>query len=144
MPRYMLGGITFEAEAGWVDVTEDGEPWTMTRGEEGIGALQFSLAFYKGGEVPNPTPQDLLAMVRDFGLQRELGPGFDETCRDLGSIKVAAASHRSQGYFLRAWYVSDGANIALVTYTSEWEVRDRELVQAERIVESLQFHGGTA
>ena len=144
MPRYKLDGVTLEAEAGWVDVTENGEPLTMTRGEEGLGALQFSLAIYKGGEVPNPAPQDLLAMVRDFGVQRELGPGFDETCRDLGSIKLAAASHRSQGYFLRAWYVSDGANFALVTYTSEWYVRERELAQAERIVASLQFRGGAA
>jgi len=144
MPRYKLDGLTLEVDSGWVDVTEEGEPLTMTRGQEGVGALQFSLAFYSGGEVPNPSAEDLLGMAREFGQQRELGPGFDESCREFGIIKSGASSYRSQGYFLRAWYVSDGANIALVTYTSAWDVRERELDEAERIVASVQFDRSAA
>lgn len=133
--------FTIKSCEGWHDVTDELEvsdaPWTFAK-PDGIGAFQLSIASYESGRVPNPTPQDLLSLVRDFGNSRQLGSPSDILFED-GDLRIAAASFRFGDDFLRIWYVSDGRSFAKVTYTCAWGKQSAELPDCERMVRTLQF-----
>ena len=73
MPEIPFKMFTVVAPDGWEDVTDsleiEGPPFTLARAD-GVGALQFSIATYSGGERPDPSPDDLLEMVEGFGQSR--------------------------------------------------------------------------
>jgi hypothetical protein len=136
-----LGGVVLDLTEPWADITNDLDgnnvPWTLAR-PDGVGALQFSVALYQGGQVPNPTCEDLLSMIAEYAASRDLGDGFEETSLRR-SIQIAAKSFRWQENYLRIWYLSDGRNFAFVTYTCGWEHRRAESQECEKILESLRF-----
>lgn len=139
---HRFGDLLVEAPADWCDTT-DGlrgphHPFTLTKCEDGVGALQFSIAAYRGGPLPNPTPSDLLEMVEEFGARKGLGDLSEEVSRD-GMPMVAAASYYHGEDYVRVWYVSDGSNFALTTYLCKWEYRELEIGECEKIVNSLKF-----
>ncbi|HSO31026.1 MAG TPA: hypothetical protein VLT33_00880, partial [Labilithrix sp.] len=60
-----FAGLTMVIPDGWSDVTDDlpaGTPCTLAR-PDGIGALQFSRAHYRGGVVPEITVEDLESLL---------------------------------------------------------------------------------
>jgi hypothetical protein len=136
-----FGGIAVSAPKAWRDIseeTETGESVFTLAQDEGEGALQFSIAFYQRGPIPNPSVSDLMDMVTSFGTKRNLQESFDAVSED-GECRFAAASYRLKDAFFRLWYVSDGRNFAFVTYNSDWGMQSRELPDCEDIVRSIRF-----
>src|SRR5207244_1436422 len=97
------------------------------------GALQFSIAQYKSGTLPNPTKDDLLAMARDFAKSKELGVPIDEFTEENHLIIAGLSLHKS-GDFIRVWFTSDGTNIVLATYLHVIGQHFHELAECELIV----------
>jgi hypothetical protein len=148
MPRIAFDSFAVVAPPGWEDVTDcveaDEPPFTIAH-RDGVGALQFSVALYTRGPVPEPLPEDLLQMVVTFAEARGLGAPR-EVSVEPGPLRLAAGSFPWGEAFLRVWQVSDGRNFAFVTYTCESGEEGRELSACERIVRSMQFQsaGGRA
>lgn len=133
-------GFYVMCSSDWNDITSSlpgTNPITMGR-TNGVGALQFSPAFYRSGEIPNPTLMDLMDMAVEFGEVRGLGESFDaRTCSE--SHLIAAVSYKSEGNYIRVWYLSESGSFILVTYVCDWEARDEEIAECERIVANLEF-----
>ena len=133
--------FTIKCSDDWCDVTDevDGErpPRTLAR-PQGVGALQFSVAAYLGGDLPNPPPQDLLSLLADFARSHQLGDMTDVVVEG-GHRQLAAASFSFGEDYLRVWYASDGKSFAKVTHTSAWGEQHSELPDCERMVRTLQF-----
>jgi hypothetical protein len=129
---------------GWGDITHTLEsndsPCTLAH-RDGVGALQFSVALYKSGLVPDSTPAALESMLGEFGRARELGEP-SALVTESGPPMLAAGSFAWGEDFLRVWQVSDGRNFAVATYTCAAEHAGRELAACERIVRSIIFRGG--
>jgi hypothetical protein len=130
---------------GWHDITHEVEavdpPWTLAKAD-GVGALQFSIATYVSGSIPNPSSQDLLALLREFADSHELGEPFGIVTEDQ-DLLIAAASFRFGDDFARAWYVSDGRSFAKVTYTCAWGEEKDELSDCELMIRTLSFADDT-
>lgn len=138
-----FGNVRIRVPHSWQDITEEVEtddvPFTLAQPDEGVGALQFSFAHYTHGEDPSLNRDNLLDMVSEFGRQRALGPPFDEATFEDDSLSGASMSFHDGDDFIRAWFVSDRRNVALVTYVCEWGCHPHELSSCESIVRSLQF-----
>jgi len=148
MPRIAFDSFSVVTPPGWEDIAApveaDEPPFTLARGD-GFGALQFSIALYLSGPVPDPSPNDLSAMVTTFAVARGLDSP-SEVAVESGPLRLAAGSFAWGENFLRVWQVSDGRNFAFVTFTCESGREGRELGECERIVRTIQFRppGGTA
>jgi hypothetical protein len=73
-------GFTVSIPEDWHDITDVVEthnpPFTLAQ-EDGVGALQFPIALYSGDQAPNPSCEDLLEMVADFGKSHRMGKSQD-------------------------------------------------------------------
>lgn len=127
---------------GWVDVSDDmpeGTPPTLAK-PEGVGALQFSVGRYRSGANPQVSLEDLDALLTEFAATRSLGLAADIE-------RGTSASHYVGGSFLngddliRAWYLTNGSDVALVTYVAAATSGDAaaELADAGTIVRSIDF-----
>ena len=135
-----FGGAQISYLDGWFDITHElpaNSASTLAR-NDGIGVLQFSVAKYRTGTRARITGEDLIAMLAEFGRGRSLGEPSN----------VIVASGRVSGdfvapaEFIRAWYVTNGSDVALVTYVAESSddpKMSRELEEATGIVESIRF-----
>jgi hypothetical protein len=123
--------------AGWSEVTEQDQPYTLAR-NQGVGALQFTIAEVTSGPIPNPTPPDLQTMLEKFAAAQGLASPFDVIV-ESGPRRLVAGSFHWNDAFLRAWYITDGRNVAFVTYNCANGEQDGELPECERIVRSLEF-----
>ena len=137
-----LGPVRVTNPSDWCDITAEVEaadpPWTLAK-PEGVGALQFSIALYRGGVRPEPGGRDLLEMTLAFGRSRGCGVPSD-VCQEAGPPVVASASFRTNDDFIRVWHVSDGANFAFVTYLCDpASPSELEIGECEAIVRSVRF-----
>ena len=102
-------GFSIALEPDWYDVTHEVEgenpPITIAK-PEGWGALQFSVANYRSGAIPNPSTEDLRTLLFEFAERNRLGMAHD-ICVEENSLLLAAASFRPD-LWMRAWYVSNG------------------------------------
>jgi hypothetical protein len=141
MRRITFGTFSVQVPRGWSDITDtveaDDPPYTLAH-RDGVGALQFSVALYKSGPAPDPTPTTLLAMVQDFARKRGLGK-LSVVVKESGPPMLAAASVAWVEDFVRIWQISDGRNFAFVTYTCAAADTGPELAVCEEIVRSLAF-----
>ena len=132
--------FTIEPASNWFDITEDvpGEnvPLTFAR-PDGFGALQFSIAAYQSGPIPDPSTDTLLALLRDFAQSRELGPVADLRT-EVEPLRLAAGSFHTNS-FIRVWYLSDGRSFALATFTCDTEHAGDELPDCEQMVRTISF-----
>jgi hypothetical protein len=137
-----FGGITLDVPEGWGEVTDQLEgsdtPFTLAKLGENSGALQFSPALYKKGTPPSTSPTALLEMVRTFGEQRGLGKASHESAEN-GAVSLAGGTFRVQDDFVRVWYGSDGRNIVLMTYVTEWGNQRIYLPECEAMVRTVRF-----
>jgi hypothetical protein len=145
MLRVEFDVFAVDVPRGWTDVTgtvkADNPPFTLARGD-GVGALQFSIALYKGGPAPDSSPSDLGVMVERF--RRESGLGEPAALvTEPGPPLLAAGSFAWGDNFLRVWQVSDGRNFAFITYTCAVGEAGPELPACERIVRSIVFREGS-
>jgi hypothetical protein len=146
MPLVVFAGVYIDLPPGWFDISDtlpSGSPFTLARSEQSDngGALQFSVRKYKSGERPGFTSADLVALLTDFARDRDLGEPQDQTQETSAFTTVVYADFRDEAVFHRAWYVTNGMDIAFVTYTrlAEHEGNGEELAQANGIVRSLRF-----
>ena len=139
--KYALGGLVITAVSGWLDISHDIEaenvPFTLAK-NDGVGALQFSVASYKGGVNPEITLEHLRALLTDFALSRELGKGFDFHACGKPHL-ICGQSHNSGSEFVRVWYCTNGQDVVLVTYVCEKGLQTSELLDCEKMVSDLEF-----
>jgi hypothetical protein len=137
-----FGSFCILTDDQWEDITaslrERNVPFTLAKAERGVGVLQFSPALHKGGPLPQPSLGDLSAMLAEFGERHGMGVPFEGESF-YGEVFGAGASFRYGDDAIRVWYLSDGTNIMLVTYTCSWCNRSDELRESERIVRSVRF-----
>jgi hypothetical protein len=143
--KVQFAGILLELEGDWRDITDTlpaGAPPTLAL-EKGIGALQFSVAKYSEGKPPHIQISHLERFLYYF----EDAQGFERNCKatqfDGKDTFGISCEYDLPSSFIRVWYVSDGMNLAFLTYTStndQSEVFQSELRQATVIAESVQFH----
>jgi hypothetical protein len=93
---------------------------------------------YRSGPTPEFGRRDLVELLDDFSLSQGLIDPFDHSSYE-GKLIIEGRSFRSDGDFVRAWYVSDGRNIMLVTYVCAWEDREQEAFERETSVRSIRF-----
>ena len=145
-----FAGLFLLLEENWYDVTEDlpeDSPFTLAKSEDGLGALQFSVGLYRSGPSPEFNEEKLKRLLFDFFESKDLGDPHNYASWQDGQCGVCADCSREDEYF-RIWYVSDGRNVAFVTFTS-LQVEDQglkaEVSEAETIVRSIRFeHDGAA
>jgi len=133
-------GLLISSPDDWLDITDDlGQSFPPTLAKvDGIGALQFSVAQYRCGPLPNPMPEDLLQLTLDVGKSRTMVEPFSKITEQT-PIRLGAASFQVGADFVRLWHVSGGANIVRITYTCDWGQEKTELPTCERIVRSIGF-----
>jgi hypothetical protein len=127
----------------WLDITDEiapGSPPTLARGPNGNGALQFTIARYKEGPLPNFTTQALLDLLKKFGKAKEFQNKKNlgvETLRNT----IVSADFTIGNDLVRAYYVSDGKNLCLATYLCDQNLAGipQELKEADQIVGSMEF-----
>ena len=142
--RVAFGGVMMDLLPGWMDTTGDGEhAFTFTR-PDGFGAFQLSLAQYRSGPVPAATTSVLVELLDDRADRHGLGESFDRST-DEEPLRVAAASYRADGDFIRMWYVSDGASFAFATYVRQLDLKIpdddfAEVSDCEVMVRSIVFN----
>jgi hypothetical protein len=128
----------------WFDVTEslaEGTPPTLGR-EQGPGALQFSLARFKGGVEPEFDENKLLAMLREFVATNDLGDALSEASGAvIGEMSHATGTYVSGIDLTAVWYLSNGRDVMLVTYCADDALLEAaaELAQVREIVRSIRL-----
>lgn len=137
-----LHGLQFDLPSEWEDITDELEnkwPPTLAR-TSGVGALQFSIARYESGKLPNITIGDLRWILADFCANLSLE--FSEPVEKIGRINSVESVSDGEERLVAVWHISNGRDYAMVTYTSlspeDPETGD-ELSQARRIVASIEF-----
>lgn len=125
---------------GWVDVTDDmpeGTPPTLAK-PDGVGALQFSVGRYRSGANPQVSPDDLEAMLKEFADTHSLDVAVDV---ERGTSVSQYGSFLRGDDLIRAWYLTNGSDVALVTYVAAAASCDAaaELADAGTIVRSIDF-----
>jgi len=132
-------GLRFDLPSGWTDITDDlpeGSPATLAR-PSGCGAIQFSLGAYRSGANPIVTAESLRALLADFCSRKSLDPGeVEETTARITTVGCVA---RAEGEIVAVWYLTNGRDIALVTYVSQASDYAEELGEARGLVATIDF-----
>lgn len=141
--RVSIAEVIVELPAGWFDVTDDlpeSSPVTLAK-PDGVGAIQFSVAKYQGGLQPTIDDAALQSLLLTFGESRGLGsPG--NTHKGEGIHRFVSGDFDLMDELVRVWYVSNGQDVALVTYVTQQPKNQMvagELCDASAIIESLEF-----
>lgn len=139
--RVGFAGVELNLPDGWLDVTDslpEHSPFTLSRAD-GLGAIQFSVAHYRAGPTPKIDAQALIAMLCERAQSFPI-PLTPSLIQSEPRIVVGGAASQA-GETLGAWQISDGSNVAFVTYfASDEQLRCRqELAEAETIVKSITF-----
>ena len=138
-----FAGITLRILEGWSDITADlpsDSPPTLARGT-GVGVIQFSVVRYQSGTKPVINEDELKALLLGFCKTHSLvsiEPSVISISNGLGVGGVSITAEE----VMAVWYLSDGADVALVTYTSlkpENPKTREEIAEARAMVQSVQF-----
>jgi hypothetical protein len=136
-----------QAPEHWFDVTsevEGEEPPATLAPDEGLGALQFSVADLPAEAAGRTSVDDLRAMVKEFAKAHDLGsPQNVATLQEPRPL--LAANFRWDGDFLKVWYLAERGRLVFATYTCDQGAAFAvELGEAEQIVKSLTFALGAS
>jgi hypothetical protein len=96
-----IAGLRFEISEDWCDIAGDlapGSPPALAR-EDGVGAIQFSVAKYKSGAKPSITESDLKRMLSELLEAKQVAGVVPEAvagsrCAAVGAIWTAGAPNR--------------------------------------------------
>jgi len=139
--QYMIGNLFITAPGPWKDITDAVEgvsvPFTLAK-DDGTGALQFSVATYKSGKLPNVSLPDLNELRSDFAQKKGLGPAFDEL-QSNGDLRVSGGSYQTTENYVRVSYCSDGRHVALITYLGGRGKEGNEPNECDAIVSEVRF-----
>ncbi len=141
--RLSFGGVEVEVPDSWSDITNSlpkGSPFTLTGGQ---GALQFSIARYQAGVEPSLRLATLRELLDLFASQNGLGQPAGSGSR-LAHPSLVWSDYRSKGDFIRTWLLSNGRDITMITFVADEsaQLQERELAEAQLVVESLSFRLG--
>ena len=139
--RADFAGIYLDAPVRWGDVSDSAEDAVPTLAcDNGVGALQFSIAKFRSGKVPDIDRAALLALLRKFEISQSLQ--IEPRKFDPPALVGISGISREADNLLVVWYVSDGKNLAFVSYTAlEFgePLVSTEIEQADCIVASIEF-----
>jgi len=140
--RVEYNGLRFELPQGWADITEDlpsGSPPSLARAT-GVGAVQFSIAKYRGGKEPRVTLEDLRNFLTEFCERNDMQ---SDTMIDRKSrVMCVAATSVANGELITANYLSNGRDVVLATYVCadpESPELKEDLNGVEEIINSMDF-----
>ncbi|MER8818945.1 hypothetical protein NKH70_03830 [Mesorhizobium sp. M0991] len=141
--RVEFHGLTFDLPAGWVDIAGDlpeGSPPTLAKETDGCGAIQFSIAKYRGGEKPNVDFNALRTFMLQFCQNNSIDAG-NITKNESESIISVGVLSDTDDQLLSAWYLSNGNDVVFMTYLGMANDTDclKELDVALAIVSSISF-----
>src|SRR5262245_17547045 len=133
----------------WANISEknpDG-PLTMAWNDPAaVGAFQLSTAEYKGGPEPRPSEADLMELALGFGEQHQWGEliGSSSGKCAMGSFGTAAFKRSKTMLsdapaYSQVWFLSNGLDFVFATFIAMREPKDRELADAQRIAEGIDF-----
>jgi hypothetical protein len=112
------------------------------RKEDGVGILQFSIAHFQSGREPSIDDSALSGLLQEFASSRNLGTPDGIKREEAGTRKIIRGDFIREDQVVAVWYVTDGWNVALVTYVSH-EVHDpslaTELRDGDSIAASVEF-----
>ena len=121
----------------WTSADNPGGPATFIRhASHDSGALQVSLmAEYTEGELPHPTPQDLVELAECHGARQDAGElvETDSGACQLGSFGTAVFQS-SEYPRIQLWYLSNGYDFVLATHVCSTEPEAAEVKEAQQIV----------
>jgi hypothetical protein len=134
-------GLQVTLSAGWSDHSKENPdgPVTFLRDwSQESGALQVSWAEYRGGEVPNPSPETLVQLSSSAGMRAEfseLVDSFNGACAfgHFGSVVFRSCDYPRAQF----WHLSDGRDFIMVTHIFGSTPDLREIEEAQEIVRSL-------
>lgn len=129
-----------QAPDHWFDVTnelEGDEPPATLAADEGLGALQFSIAELPPGKTHGTSLDDLRALLKEFAQAHDLGAA--QNVSTLAKPRpLLTANFQWDGDFLKVWYLADQGRIVFATYTCDPGVAfAEELSEAEQVVRSV-------
>jgi hypothetical protein len=139
----MKNNIKITLLPGWIDVSKDvpkGPPTFLRESSECSGALQVSQIEYAGGQVPNPSEQDLIKMSCGFGHGKDVNFGeiIKSYSGDCTFGKFGTAIYQSQEFpRSQIWHLSNGRDFILVTHICSEVPDTQELDEVDRIVKML-------
>jgi hypothetical protein len=126
---------------GWADYSHEnpeGPATYLRQASEVPGPLQVSLMAYRAGEVPDPSPQELVSMAANV----EIAPLSNEVIET--SSGQCAFGHYGSAVFrspenphMQVWYLSNGYDFILATHICPEGVDPAEAAEAEQIVKAL-------
>ncbi|MBZ9659695.1 hypothetical protein LB523_11635 [Mesorhizobium sp. ESP-6-4] len=139
--RIQFYGITLDLPDEWEDITDDlpnkGPP-TLAK-TSGVGALQFTIARYSGGEKPNADFDVLRSFMIQFCQNNHIAADHIST-QKFGNIMCAGVLSTTIDKILSVWYLSNGNDFALATYLAlESDLVSKELEEARAIISSISF-----
>jgi hypothetical protein len=135
-------GLALRLPSDWRDITPDlpaGAPPTLAK-PDGVGAIQFSIAQYQGGEAPHVDRAALQNLLENFCARH--GFNCHPQAEGHGNIQVVKSHAIMDRELVAVWYVSNGADVVLATYVSQRadsDVTNDELREAETVIRSLKF-----
>lgn len=91
---------------------------------------------YRSGVVPNPSPQDLIDLTREVGLQEQLGRELEFGSGDCALGRFGTVLFSSLEY-CRLWYLSNGRDFVRASLTGSGEFE----AEATLMVETARFNG---
>ena len=138
---FLFGKLSIPKLKDWENITQvlkKDAPFSITKAN-GAGAIQVSFAKHAAGEAPDVTVDDLDDFLLDFEVNRGFYQKSDEVIAD-GKIKSVGASFKFKDDFVRAWYLSNGQDVALVTYLCAWDDQEEEIDEVNKIVGEISFN----
>ncbi len=130
---------------GWADLSAQHpeSPPVFSRKHTGSeNPLQVSWALYRGGVVPNPSDEDLVALARGFA---KLLKGARLVGTSAGPCRFGrygtAVFESCELVRAQCWYLSNGRDLITVTHLCGIEPEPAEVAEAQEIVSMLTLSG---
>lgn len=144
MQRVQFAFLNMFLPEGWVDITgsERSSVPTLAIDGNGVGVLQFSVARYEAGKMPNFLTDDLKQLLYEFEDKHNFVRKQGVIVFSYDRVNGIKSDYKRNGDFFRIWYLTDGTNLALVTYSARGESSiaiENELAESDEIVQSIEF-----
>jgi len=126
---------------GWSDYSEENEggPTYLRDASENPGPLQISWAEHTGGEMPQPTTDDLIQMGRELGRSQNFGEPIESSGDTCAFGKVGTVVFRSHEHRIQIWHLSNGRDFINVTHIGPRDHNPDEIREAQEIVRALNL-----